>query len=83
MSDRIDPGAIIDLEDATERHAQSCAEWNRAHAICWLRRRKAELTGEPEVGMPPVCLGCGGPRDKAGSYHCRECRRPVREVSGE
>lgn len=56
-------------------------KYNRVVASDWLQRRKDELNGRG--CMPAVCLGCGGPRDKAGSYHCRECRRPVREVSGE
>ena len=56
-------------------------EKNLLVAKNWARRRKDELEGRR--GMPAVCFGCGGPRDMAGSFYCRPCRRPVREVSGE
>lgn len=67
------PLGFILSDERAAALAKTVSERNCYYARIWLRRRKDELRGG--AGMPAVCIGCGGPRDLAGAFYCRNCKR--------
>jgi hypothetical protein len=60
------------------KHKCCCTHGPRERAILLLEGALVALRGDDCDRHPsvPVCLGCGGPRDKADSDHCSSCEGP-------